>query len=198
MSLTAADLLTLARRYPLSVACGVLTLLLGVGAYFLWDDIDRLEADHQARAKEGGDNMTLLVGASTQRNELAAAREAAQRIDDNLAIESELPENNRYFYKFEEQTRAHLAELHQLNAPITDTGPLYKRIPYTVRVTGTYEQVAAFLLALETGPRLVNLTSFSFSRAAAAAGGRTGGRDAAADTAPGVTLDLSLELLARK
>jgi len=190
----------LMRRFPYCVACVVLTLALAGGAWWLWDDIDELETAHEATAKEGEGMLTLLVGGSTQRSELAAVRDIAHRIDDNLLVETSLVENNEYFYKFEARTGTHLVELHQMNSPITDTSALYRRIPYTLRVTGAYEQVATFLLDLETGPRLVNITGFSFSRQAASSNTRGGsGRDAPAETgASNVSLDLSLEMLGKK
>ena len=129
--------------------------------------------------------LTLLVGGSTQRQELAAVREAARRIEENLVIESNLPENAFYFYKFEEQSKAHLAELHPVSSPATDSSELFRRVPYTLRVTGTYEQVLNFLSAIESGPRLANITAFAFSRREATGSG-------------GVSLDLSLELLGKK
>lgn len=200
MSPQLAQLLVLMRRFPYCVACVVLTLALAIGAYFLWDDIDELETAHETTSKEGDSMLTLLVGGSTQRSELAAVRDVARRIDDNLLVETNLPENSEYFYKFEARTGTHLVELHQMNSPNTDSSSLYRRIPFTLRVTGAYEQVAAFLLALETGPRLVNITSFSFARQAAGGNTRGGsGRDAAADTgAANVALDLSLEMLGKK
>jgi Tfp pilus assembly protein PilO len=198
-----AQFVALMRRFPFCVACAVLTLGLGVAAWFLWQDIVGLENAHEDRAKEGQAILSLLVGGSTQRAELAAVHEIARRIDDNLLIENNLPENSEYFYKFEARTGTHLVEMHQLNSPITDNSPLYRRIPYTLRVTGAYEQVAAFLLALETGPRLVNIPTFNFSRQAATSGGGGSGRDsgrAAATDAPaaGVVLDLNLEMLGKK
>ena len=77
-----------------------------------------------------------------------------------------------------------MPELHQLNSPGTDKSPLYRRVPYTLRITGTYPQVASFLLALETGPRLVKISGFSYARA-----------DSAGSA---MTLDLALELLGKK
>src|SRR5205085_11142970 len=122
-----------------------------------------------------------LVTDSTQRQELAAVHEATKRIDDNLLIEGNLAENYRYFYKIEEQAKARLPELHQLNSPPTDTSPIFRRVPYTLHVAGTYEQVSTFLLAIEPGPRLANVTGFNFAR----------GRGDA------VTLELTVEMLGR-
>jgi len=197
------QLVALMRRYPYCVVCAALTLALAVGSWFLWQDIDQLEVAHEERAKEGEAMLTLLVGGSIQRQELMAAHDAARRIEDNLAIEAELPENNQYFYNFEGRTKATLLDLNPLNAPAADSSRPFKRIPYTLRVAGEYEQVAAFLVALETGPRLVNITSFNFARRTAGPGAASsgptgsGGAGDAASTS-GVVLDLNLELLGKK
>lgn len=179
-----AAFLALIRRYPFAATCILLVILGGVGAYFLWDDIDTQEAARIDRAKEGEAMLGLLVGGSMQRQELAAAREATRRIDDNLVIEANLADNNWYFYKFEEQTKARLLELHPLSSVTAEDAALYKRIPFTLRVSGSYEQVTAYLLAIETGPRLANITSFGLSR-----------RDKETSA---VVLELSLELLGKK
>ncbi len=175
--------ITLVRRYPYSAACALLTLVFVGTAYYFSLQNEELEIVRENRAKEGEAMLSLLVGGSTQRAELASVREATRRIEDNLVIESNLAENAFYFYKFEEQTKARLPELHPLSSPTTDTSPLYRRIPYTLRVTGTYEQVAGFLFAIESGPRLAHITAFGFSRQA-------NGNE--------ISLDLSLELLGKK
>ena len=176
-------LLLLLRRYPFCAVCTAVTLLLAGTAWYLSGLNTDLEAVRVDRAKEGEAMLALLVGGSTQRQELAAVKEAARRIEENLVIDSNLAENAFYFYKFEEQTKARLPELHPLTSPASDSSPLYRRVPYTLRVVGTYEQVSAFLFAIETGPRLANITAFSFSRR---------------ESEGGVSLDLSLELLGKK
>ena len=176
----------LLRRYPFAAACILITIGCGAGAYFLWDYIDMEDAIRQDRAKEGEAMLELLVGGSTQRQELAALREATRRIEDNLIVEANLADNNWYFYKFEEQTKARLLELHPQSSPTTDDTTRYKRIPYTLRVSGSYEQVASYLLALETGPRLASISSFSYSRR---------NKEADANT---LVLEVGLELLGKK
>jgi hypothetical protein len=178
-----AAFVALIRRYPFAATCIFLILASGAGAYFLWDDIDRQETARIERAKEGEAMLELLVGGSTQRQELDAVREITRRIDDNLIIEANLADNNWYFYKIEEQTKTRLLELHPQSSPTTDGTNLYRRVPYSLRVSGTYEQVSAYLLALETGPRLANITAFGFTRR---------------DQSGGVVLDLTLELLGKK
>lgn len=173
----------LLRRYPFCAACVVVTLGLAVAAWFLRGQVEDLEATHRERSREGEAMLKLLVGGSAQRQELALAREIARRIEDNLVVEANLAENHWYFFKLEEQTKVRLAEVDQLSSPINDPSPLFKRIPYSVRIVGRYDQVMAFLLALESGPRLVNIVGFGFTRQGA------GGT---------LSLDLSLELLGKK
>jgi Tfp pilus assembly protein PilO len=185
MNARLAALNTLIRRYPYCAVCSVLIVIFAATAWFFAGQNEEFEVSRQDRAKEGEAMLTLLVGGSTQRQELAAVREAARRIEENLVIESNLPENAFYFYKFEEQSKAHLAELHPVSSPATDSSELFRRVPYTLRVTGTYEQVLNFLSAIESGPRLANITAFAFSRREATGSG-------------GVSLDLSLELLGKK
>ena len=186
MSPQLAAFFALVRRYPFTATCILLVIACGAGVYFIENDIEVQEAARQDRAKEGEAMLDLLVGGSTQRQELAAVREAARRIEDNLILEANLADNNWYFYKFEEQTKARLLELHPQSPPTTDEEARYKRIPYTLRISGSYEQVASYLLAIETGPRLANITSFSYSR-----------RDKAAE-ANSLVLELGLELLGKK
>lgn len=172
------------RRYPHSAICLLLTIALGIGAFFIRGQIGDLEVTQRERAKEGEAMLALLVVGSTQRQELAAVHEVARRMDDNLVVEDALAENLWYFYKLEEQTKTRLPELHQLSSPAGDTSALYKRIPYTLRATGNFDQVASFLLALETGPRLVNIVSFNCARTGAGGGG--------------LALDLGIEVLGKK
>jgi len=178
-----ANALALVRRYPFSVVCAVITILMAVATYYLWDIQDEQELAYQEVSKQGAAMLDLLKGGSTQRQELALVRDAARRIEDNLVIEASLADNKWYFYKIEEQTKARLLDLNQNPAPPSDSS-FYRRIPFSVRLTGTYEQIVGFILSVETGPRLANITSFSLNR-----------REKDGST---LILDLNLELLGKK
>jgi Tfp pilus assembly protein PilO len=182
MSLQLEGFVLVIRRYRYATGCVIAAIVLGAAAWYLWGEVEELEATRLERSREGEAMLAQLVTGSTQRQELAAVREATKRIEENLQGEN-LAENYQYFYKIEEKTKARLPELHQLNSPPTDTSPLYRRVPYTLRVSGTYEQVLAFLQALETGPKLASVTSFNFSRASS---GNV------------LSLELNLEMLGKK
>ncbi|MBI5770499.1 MAG: type 4a pilus biogenesis protein PilO [Verrucomicrobia bacterium] len=197
-----AEFVALMRRYPWCVMCIVVTLVCGGAAVYVhYFDLAALAEPYAQRDKEYKEMLDLTKGGLTQRQELEHVTQVTQRIEDNLLIGDDLAGNNWYFYKFEEQTRAHLGELHQLNSPATDNSPMFRRVPYSLRVLGTFEQVAAFIQALERGPRLMRVTTFSMSRSAA--GSKEGGRGVVTETVvdPGVSnvvADLNIELLGKK
>lgn len=184
MSQQLAQFLALLRRYPFASAYVLVTIACGGLAWFLYQDIESQEGIREDRSKEGEAMLELLVGGSTQRQELAAVREATRRIEENLIVESNLADNKWYFYKFEEQTKAHLAEVSPQNAATGPETAQFRRIPFTLRLTGTYEQLASFIIAIETGPRLVSITSFSLAR-----------RDR---ESPFLNLDLTVDVLGKK
>jgi hypothetical protein len=197
MSPQIAAFVTLLRRYPWCAACALVGVLSGGSAWWLSGDLDDLDTPYADKGKEYEEMLKLTKGGRTQREELELVRDTTRRLDENLLIESNLAENNWYFYKFEEQTKAHLVELHQLNSPITDASPLFRRVPYTLRVEGGYEQVAGFLAALETGPRVAKVTGFTLSRQGPGKDAARGG-DSSSDVAAAVVLDFTLEMLGKK
>jgi Tfp pilus assembly protein PilO len=184
--MSAADLIrwiAAARRHLVSTLCAIVCILSAVASWFIHSNMKWLELEQKQLAQDGDLMIATLTTGPSVRQELAAARETTRRIEDNLVVEDNLAENLWYFYKIEQQTKARL-ELHQLNSIPSDSRALYKRIPYSVRVTGTYEQAGAFLYALETGPRLANITSMNIRR-----------------HEPGslvLELDINLELLGKK
>lgn len=158
------EMLPLARRHPFSVACAVVSVISLLASFFLWQDVGTLEATHYVRSQEGEGMLTTLVSGPLLRQELANVRSYTKRIEDNLVLEDNRGENYAYFYDIEGKSKARLTELRQFAAMPVDSGVLYKRIPYTLRVTGPYLQVAAFVQAVENGPRMASITTFNMRR----------------------------------
>ena len=100
------------------------------------------------------------------RQELSFARETIQRITANLASEDNVADNTNYFYNMEEPSKAHVESFRPFNTLPPETGVPYKRIPFGLKVSGTFTQVASFIHAVETGPRLSAITYFSFRKQA--------------------------------
>ena len=172
-----------AARFPFCAAClGLALVLAGTGLWLQFDLVD-LTALQQERARDGNQMLVALARGSELRAELAITRAAAQRINENLVVEKNVPENFWYFYKIEQDTQTNLVELQQRAAVLSDSGApaTYKRVPYSLRITGTFNTAIAYLQRLETGPRFCRINSFTIQR-----------QD---PTTGGVALQLDLELL---
>jgi Pilus assembly protein, PilO len=173
-----------ARRHPLSALCASVCLLCALLCWGINRDLVWLEIDHKQLLQDGELQLAAMISGPSVRQERLAALEVTRRIEDNLVIEDNLAENLWYFYKMEQQTKVHIAELLPLNSVVSDTRSLYRRVPFFIRVTGTYEQTAAFLHAIETGPRLSSITTLSYRRSE--------------PTSVSVILELNVELLGKK
>ena len=172
------------RRHPLSVLCACVCIACSLASWYVYGNIRSLEIEHKQLNQELDLAVSTMISGPSVRQELAASREVTRRIEDNLVVPDNLAENLWYFYKIEQQSKAHLVEMHPLNAITSDSKSIYRRIPFSIRVSGTYEQVGAFLYYTETGPRLSNITTVSLKR-----------RDPASPT---ILLEMNVELLGKK
>ncbi len=156
--------LAVVRRHPLSALCAAICLISGAICWYIYTNMKWLDLEHKQVTQDTEMAIQSLISGPSVRQELAAAREVTRRIEDNLVVEDNMAENLWYFYKIESQTKAHIAEMRTPNSIISSSRSYYKRIPFSIRLTGTYEQTAAFLYAVETGPRLSNVTSLTYRR----------------------------------
>lgn len=177
------QLLALLRRHLFSVICTAVTVATLATAGLWWLGIQDLRDEHNEKSRQNEKMLNLLKTGPVLKTELAAIKEFTQRLEANLAVEEELSDNDAYFRNMATRVRLRLADLQQMNAPSLEEGALFKRIPFTVRVVGSYAQVEAFLHTVETGPRLANLTSLSMLRN---------------PTTTDVSLELGLELIGKK
>jgi hypothetical protein len=152
------------RRHPLSALCGAVCVLCAVACWYIYGNMKWLEIEHKQVIEDLDLELASMISGPSVKQERLAAIEVTRRIEDNLVIEDNLAENFWYFYKIEQQSKAHIAELRTMNSLISDSRAYYRRVPFAVRVTGTYEQVGAFLYAIETGPRLSYITSLTMRR----------------------------------
>jgi Tfp pilus assembly protein PilO len=161
-----AQLGQLALRYPFCAICLILSILLAGASQWLRLDLRDLETRQQKRAREGDVMLKSIARGSQLRTELAVARAATQRITENLVVEKNIPENFWYFYKIERDTQVKLIELQQRPASLqdADTSATYKRVPYSLRLTGSYRSVIAYLQRLENGSHFGRITSFQLQR----------------------------------
>jgi hypothetical protein len=182
--LESSQLGSLLRRNIFCTVCTILSLLLAAGLWVLQLDVHSLEIVNRERSQEGAAMDSTLVTGPLIKTELARAQDIVQRIESNLAIEKNLPDNRWYFYKIDPDSKEILTNLRGLNADPAPDDSDYKLVPFSLQLTGGFEQVAGYLLQLETGPRLCLIKSFSFRRQG--------------QRSPIVILNLEVKVLARK
>jgi Tfp pilus assembly protein PilO len=175
--------LTLAREYKFVTACLVVFVLAAISAYFFYAALSRLERQQAQARDEGMAVLKTLASANTLRSDRAYIAEALKEIEGNLVTEDNLADNVGYFYKIEEQTRAHISDLRPLPSNPVNAESRYKLVPVSFSITGTFPQIVAFVHQVETGPRLMKITGFSARRRQ--------------PTGNVITMDLSLEMLGR-
>ncbi len=185
MNVFLQQLLGFFRRNPFAIGCSLLAILLWIGNYFVWSNHKALSTDHQTLQRNGEDMLQALTNHGRVSSELAAVKEALAFINQHLVNEGDLPENMGYFYQLETSSRLRLEALNQLSSMPPPPDQPYKTVPFTLRTTGSYRQVLRFLRELESGPRLYRIQTYSLTQSG------PGG------DAPLVTLDLTLEVLAR-
>jgi Tfp pilus assembly protein PilO len=158
------QLRALLRRNIFSTVCSGLSLVLAVAIWWLWQDVHILEIENRERAQQFAAMLSTMKTGPLVRQELARAQDIVQRIEGNLVIERNLAENLWYFYKIHPDSKEILTTLRPLNSEASADGSDYKLVPFSLQLNGTYEQVASYLLQLETGPRLAMIKSFKFER----------------------------------
>jgi hypothetical protein len=173
-----------ARRNPISVICAAVCVVCGLICWYLASNMKWLDLEHKQLMQDSDLAQASLISGPSVKQERLAALVVTRQIEDNLVIEDNLAENLQYFYKIEDRTKSHIAELRPLNSTIPDTRSLFRRVPFSIRITGTYDQVVGFLYGIETGPRLASISSLNLRR-----------RDPSSMT---VILDLNVDLLGKK
>jgi hypothetical protein len=111
-----------ARRHPLSALCGTIVILCGVACWYIYGNMKWLDIEHKQVIQDGDLDLASMISGPSVKQERLAALEVAHRIEDNLVIEDNLAENLWYFYKIEQQSKAHIAEL---RPGILQEGPVF-------------------------------------------------------------------------
>ncbi len=181
---SSTQLYILVSRNLFSAVCCFLSLFLAAAIWALQMDVHSLEIVNREGSQEFAAMLATLTTGPVVRQELARAQDIVQRIEGNLVVEKNLAENLWYFYKIDPESKDILTSLRPLNPEPAPEDFEYKLVPFSLQLTGTYEQVATYLLHVETGPRLALIKSFSFRR-------QTQGSDS-------LTLNLEVRLLGRR
>lgn len=177
------QLRTFIRQYPFSGICTALSVFFLVGTLVLSLQVNSLSKSQIERQTEVDAVVANLISTTQLQQELAFARQTMERVEAALVNLQNLPENMIYFESLQDTTGATVEEVRPYSALPVGAAAGYKRVPFNLKVSGTFPQVLAFLRAVESGPRLAAITHFSFKK-------RAGGSV--------VSVDLSVDLLGRK
>ena len=197
MNAVLQQFLAFTRRNPLMVVSIAVILVMGSASYYLWHQQQSLTTQHDDIRRNGDDMLQSLTSHSRITTEINTVTQALDFIDKNLINEGDLAENLGYFYQIETAARLRLAQLNQLSSQPQPEGSPYKPVPFTIKATGTYRQIMRLIHELETGPRQLRIRSYALTEAGGGGAPAAPGADPLAPTADLVTLDLTVEVLAR-
>jgi hypothetical protein len=183
--MTNAEVITLLKKNPIAVGCGVLSLALAVGIYFRGGAVPAAEEELAQKTDEGTRLAANLQNAAQLKEQVDTLAACGKEIDARLVHASQTLTNYQYFYKLESETGAKMTVIAQ--APVG--GPskgaaksLFVGVPFSITVQGTMTQMIDYLRRLESGARYGRVMSVSFGVPSNDRGGI-------------VTLALNLELL---
>jgi len=177
------QLFELLKKNPISVACGVLVLLLGVAIYLRMDLVPEAAKLLEQKVAEGERLNANVNNAAQLPEHLAAITEARVEVEKRFVKRIDLAMNLQYFYRLEAETGVKLLTLGQNPPPAIKPGtkiPL-GGIGYTLSFQGPYLTAMDFLRRVENG--------FHYSRTTSA-----GIATVAGNRAGPVTVSLSPEL----
>ena len=173
-----------ARRRPLTSIGLALTVVLGAADYYLWHVRTAITRRHEEIWERGVATLGTLVDRPRINADVARLQQALDVIDRNLVVEADMEVNLGYFFRLEKLSHVRLSQLNQLSSPPSPEGNPFRAVPISFRAAGSYAQLMNFLRQLETGPRILTVRTFSFSRG-----------DPKTET---MFLDLSVDMLGRQ
>ncbi len=180
--MTKDELLTLVKKNPISIGCGLLALVLAAVIYFRGEELPTTEEELAKQTAEAERYAANLQNATQLKEQLEALAAASKEVDARLAHASQQLTNYQFFYKLESETGMKMTVLTQ--------GPLGKAtgkgafvpVSFSIAVQGSMAQALDYLRRIESGIRYVRVLSVTCS-------------GSSTDRSSPVTLALNLELL---
>ncbi|MDB6167996.1 MAG: hypothetical protein JWM88_860 [Verrucomicrobia bacterium] len=152
---------TFVKGNPVSVACGVLALILIAGSYFRAGKLPEAERGLDEKSTLGRRIDTNIKNGAQLPEQLATITTAREEIETRLVRPDELAKNQQYFYKLETDTGVKLVGLRQNSLAAPKAGAAkanYVPVGYEVVVRGDYAKLLDFIRRVENGPRFCRIT----------------------------------------
>lgn len=184
--MTNEERMALIKKNPISVGCGVLSVLLIAGIYFRSDEIPTAEADLASKSAEAERLSLNRANANQLKEQYDEVVAANKAIETRMvkAASSGLGQNTQYFYRLFAETGVKQIDFGQTTNVVAPTKgkTTYTPIAFRVVVQGSFAQVMNFLGQLEEGTHYCRVLTAQLS-------------GSAANRNSPLTLSLNLELL---
>jgi hypothetical protein len=158
------ELVAFLRKNVISVACVVVSILIGLLLYYRNDKLPDAEKVLADRAKQGELLAANIEDSADLKEQHAALVESNNAISDRMIHVAQLAENYQYFYRLESETGTKLSDPRQVpwNAPAkTAAKTNFIAIGFTLSAQGDYAQLMDLLRKLESGDHYCRITACS-------------------------------------
>lgn len=165
--MTAADITASAKKHPIVVVCGLVSVVCIVLLYLGSDAVDERKSVADDRIKTDHAINANVTNSKDLPQQTEAMQKAVKDMESRLIKGSQLAINLQYFYRLESETGVKMADVHQGTIPALHSGSKsgYIAVPFSANIQGNFKQVLDFLQRVENGQRIARFTSVSFVKA---------------------------------
>jgi hypothetical protein len=152
------------KKNVISVACVVVSILIGLALYYRSDNLPEAEKVLADRAKQGELLAANIEDSADLKEQHAALVESNTAITERMIHTGQLAENYQYFYKLESDTGTKISDPRQLpwNPPGKSAAkPNFIAIGFTLSAQGDYGQLIDLLRKLENGEHYCRVNTCS-------------------------------------
>ncbi|HVU15716.1 MAG TPA: hypothetical protein VHD32_02240 [Candidatus Didemnitutus sp.] len=174
--MTGADVTLAAKKHPIVVVCGLISLICIVLLYLGSDAVDERKSVADERSKTDHAINANVTASSNLAQQTEAMQRAVKDMESRLIKGSQLAINLQYFYRLESETGVKMADVHQGTIPALRGGSKggYIAVPFAANIQGNFKQVLDFIQRVENGQRVARFTSVSFVKTQTEATGPDG------------------------
>ena len=185
--MTGADLTAILKKHPLSLICGLVTVVCVALLYTRAQNITASQTELEARTAEANKMIANVRNSTGLADQVAEIQRQRKELESRLLKAGQLAINLQYFYKLEAETDVKLqGDVRQGIAAKTNRS--YIGVPFTVSVQGTYPQVVNFINRLQNGRHFCRITAATLNKS-------SGSDSLAASSERDMMVSLNLELL---
>jgi hypothetical protein len=147
-----------AKKYPILVVCGFLSIVFIGLLYFRSDLTERQQSEHDKLSDVSKRYLGNVSNASQLQEQLDFLIQANQAIKARSLNPDGLAENLQYFYRLESEVGIKYRDLRPGGKGGAKQS-IYVPISYTVGIDGSFAQIITFLKRLEQGTYFCRITS---------------------------------------